>query len=207
MNDVAPVSPVGQRMVLISGAFAAITVTMSALQLIKGFQAMAQVGVGGVGTVSVLLWEIGRPALIGLILTSLIALAALAVCAARRNAVSLPPVWVCLSSGFLTLLPGALLYAAAAKVFEVVTLPAEATSAADIGPTSALLARLLISSSALGLVVPVILLLLAFLLRPRPGSQASWAVWGAVCAVYLGLLIHLFLRLSWLHEVAMRGSL
>ena len=207
MNNVTPVSPVGQRMVLISGAFAAITATMSALQLIKGFQAMAQVGVGGVGSVSILLWEIGRTAVVGLVLTALIALATLAVCAARRNTFSLPPVWVCLLSGFLTLLPGALLYAAAVKVFEVVTAPAAAASAADIGPTSALLARLLISSTALGLVVPVILVLLALLLKPRPGTRASWLAWGAVCAGYLVLLVHLFIRLGWLHDVAMRGSL
>lgn len=212
MNNVSPVSPAGQRMVLISGAFAALTVAMAAVQLIKNFQSMAQDGVGGVGTVSIVLWETGRTAVVGLALTTLIALATLAVCAARRNSFQLPPAWICLLSGFLTLLPAALLYAAAAKVFEITVPPAAgaaaaAGGAASIGATATMLARLLVSASGLGVVVPVILLLLAFLLKPRPGTKASWLAWGTVCAVYVLLLVHLFLRLAWLQDVAMRGSL
>jgi hypothetical protein len=209
MADVVPVSPTGQRVVLISGAFAALCAGLGALHFINCMQAM-EAGSGGVGTVAISIWESGRTAAVGLTLTAVVGLVWLALCLARRNGpgttFQLPPAWVCLMSGFLALLPGAFLYAAALKSIEAVAPKAAAQPMESVGDVAAQISRMLMGATFGGFVIPVAVLALAFLLPARKGTNASFIAWGAMCAVFILVLLHLFTKLAWLHEVAVVGS-
>jgi hypothetical protein len=175
--------------------------------VINAFEGMALTGAGGVGTVSVGLYEANRPLLFAA--TAAAALAGcLAVVLVRRPQafpgllLSLAPVLACV--------PALLLWTAESFVLKVIAPGVEGT-VSDASDASTRLAGLLIASFGIALVV-IVLVMAVFaisLARPRSANPAlpPAAVWAAMTVLLTIVVLAFYLRSSYLYQVGLTGQL
>jgi hypothetical protein len=179
--------------------------------VINAFRGIALTGSGGVGTVSVGLYEANRPLIVAAVAAA--ALAAWLAVVVLRKPQAFPGLPLSLAP-LLALVPAFFLWMVESSILEVIDPNATGGSATDVADVSQRLARLVTASfgGAIAVIAIAIVLFVVSLTRSRPTDSAlpplpPAAVWATVTVLLIGLAAAFYMRSSYLYQVGQTGQL
>ncbi len=205
--EVRSKSPLWYSIAALAAILPAIGTAVATRGVINAFRGIALTGSGGVGTVSVGLYEANRPLIVAAVAAA--ALAGWLAVVVLRKPQAFPGLPLSLAP-LLALVPAFFLWMVESSILEVID-PNATGSATDVADVSQRLARLVTASfgGAIAVIAIAIVVFVVSLTRSRPTDSAlpPVAVWAAVTVLLIGLAAAFYMRSSYLYQVGQTGQL